>query len=73
MLNTIVSFRYPGLPGGIHTALRVLLLSVALLAAVSAGVAVLVVLMPHLPTLLVGVAVTGLYAVATCPRKKVRA
>jgi hypothetical protein len=44
-----------------------------MLAAVSAGVAVLVVLMPHLPTLLVGVAVTGLYAVATCPRKAVRA
>jgi hypothetical protein len=60
------------LTGVAHTALRVLLLTVALLAAVSAGVAVLVVLMPHLPTLLVGVAVSGLYAVATCPRKRVR-
>jgi ABC-type uncharacterized transport system YnjBCD permease subunit len=61
------------LPGGIHTALRVLLLSVALLAAVSAGVAVCMALAPYLPTLLVGVAVSGLYAVATCPRKAVRA
>jgi hypothetical protein len=73
MLLTIVSFRYPGLTGVAHTALRVLLLTVALLAALALCVAVAVAVAPHLPTLLVGVAVTGLYAVATCPRKKVRA
>ncbi len=72
MLLTIL-YRLPRLPGMLHTMLQALLLAAALLAAVSLGVAVLVVLMPHLPTLLVGVAVTGLYAVATCPQKKVRA
>jgi hypothetical protein len=70
MLLTIVSYRLPGLPGAVHTALRVLLLAVTMLAAVALGVAVLVVLMPHLPTLLVGVAVTGLYAMLTQPRSK---
>jgi hypothetical protein len=73
MLLAIVSYRYPGLPGMLHTMLQALLLAVALLAAVSVGVAVAVAVAPHLPTLLVGVAVAGLYAVATCPRKAVRA
>lgn len=70
MLLTIV-YRLPRLPGAAHTALRILLLAVTMLAAVVLGVAVLVVLMPHLPTLLVGVAVTGLYAMLTQPRSKV--
>jgi hypothetical protein len=70
MLLTIVSFRYPGLPGAAHTALRILLMTVAMLATVIAGVAVLVVIMPYLPALLVGAAVTGLYAMLTQPRSK---
>jgi hypothetical protein len=73
----IVSFRYPGLPGAAHTALRVLLLAAAWSAACPAAlalvVAVCVAVAPHLPTLAAGTSVTGLYAVATCPRKKVRA
>jgi hypothetical protein len=72
MLLTIVSFRYPGLTGVAHTALRVLLLTVALLAALALVVAVCMALAPYLPTLLVGVAVSGLYAVATCPRRAVQ-
>jgi hypothetical protein len=70
MLLTIV-YRIPGLPGGVHTALRVLLLTVAMLAAVIAGVAVLVVLMPHLPTIAAAAAIIIAYAMLTQPRKGV--
>jgi hypothetical protein len=72
MLLTIVSYRLPGLTGAAHTALRVMLLTLALLAAVALVVAVCMAVAPHLPTLLVGVAVTGLYAVATYPKAKVQ-
>ena len=70
LLTTIVSHRLPGLPGAAHTALRILLMTVAMLATVIAGVAVLVVIMPYLPALLVGAAVTGLYTMLTQPRSK---
>jgi hypothetical protein len=73
MLLTIVSFRYPGLPGAVRTLVLALIWSIALLAALALVVAVLVAVAPHLPTLAAGTSVTGLYAVATCPRKKVRA
>ncbi len=72
MLLTIVSFRCPGLPGAAHTALHVLLLVVAMLAAVSLGVAGLVVIMPHLPMLATASAIIGGYAVATYPKAKVQ-
>jgi hypothetical protein len=71
MLLTIF-YRLPGLPGAAHTALHVLLLTVAMLAAVIAGVAVLVVIMPHLPTLVLATAIIGGYAMLTQPRKRVQ-
>jgi hypothetical protein len=73
MFLTIVSYRPPGLTGVAHTALHVLLLTVAMLAAVALGVAVLVVLMPHLPTFALAAAIIGGYAMATYPKAKVRA
>ncbi len=73
LLTTIVSHRLPGLPGAAHTALRILLLTVALLlAALALVVAVLVVLMPHLPVLATAAAIIGGYAVATYPKAKVQ-
>jgi hypothetical protein len=71
MLLTIV-YRIPRLPGAIHTALRILLLTVAMLAAVSLGVAVLVVIMPHLPMLATSAAIIGGYAMLTYPKAKVQ-
>jgi hypothetical protein len=73
MLLTIVSFRYPGLPGAVHTALQALLLTVALLAAVSLVVAVCMAVAPHLPMLATGTFVTIGYAMLTQPRKAMQA
>ena len=70
MLLTIVSFRYPGLSGAVSVALQALLLTLALLAALALGVAVLVVLMPHLPMLAAAAAIIGGYAMLTMPRSK---
>jgi hypothetical protein len=72
MLLTIVSYRYPGLPGAVHTALRVLLLSVALLAALALVVAVAVTVGPVLMQLATAAAIIGGYAMLTQPRKRVR-
>jgi hypothetical protein len=54
----------------LHTALHVLLLAVAMLAAVALGVAVLVILMPHLPTFALAAAIIGGYAMLTQPQTK---
>ncbi len=70
MLLTIVSFRYPGLTGGALTALRVMLLTVALLAALALVVAVLVAVAPVLPQLATAAAIIGGYAMLTMPRSK---
>jgi hypothetical protein len=70
MLLTIVSFRYPGLPGAVHTALQALLLTVAMLAAVSLVVAVCMAVAPHLPMLATAAAIIGGYAMLTMPRSK---
>ena len=70
MLLTIVSYRLPGLPGAAHTALRVLLLVVAMLAALALVVAVLVAVAPVLPQLATAAAIIGGYAMLTMPRSK---
>ncbi len=72
MLFTIVSFRCPGLPGAAHTALRVMLLTVALLAALALVVAVAVAVAPVLPQLVLTAAIIITYAMLTQPRKRVQ-
>lgn len=72
MFLTILSYRFPDLPGALRTAMQALIWSIALLAALALCVAVWLAVAPYLPTLLIGVGVTGLYAIATCPRKAVR-
>ena len=72
MLLTIVSYRLPGLPGAAHTALRVLLLVVAMLAAVSLAVAVCMAVVPVLPQLVLTAAIIITYAMLTQPRKRVQ-
>ncbi len=72
MILTILSYRFPGLPGAVHAAMQALLLAVVLVATLALSVAVLVAVAPVLPQLMAGVGVTGLYAVATCPKAKVQ-
>jgi hypothetical protein len=72
MLLTIVSHRLPGLPGAAHTALRVLLLVVAMLAALALGVAVLVAVAPVLMQMATAAAIIGGYAMLTYPKAKVQ-
>ena len=72
MLLTIVSFRYPGLPGMLHAALQALLLVVALLAALALVVAVAVAVAPVLMQMATAAAIIGGYAMLTMPRKAVQ-
>jgi|LakMenE18May11ns_1017448.scaffolds.fasta_scaffold9842189_3 uncharacterized protein YqgC (DUF456 family) len=73
LLTTIVSHRLPGLPGAAHTALRILLLTVALLlAALALVVAVCMAVVPVLPQLVLTAAIIITYAMLTQPRKRVQ-
>lgn len=72
MILTILSYRFPGLPGAVHAAMQALLLAVALVAALAFAVAVCVAVAPYLPQLAAAAFIVGGYAVATYPRKPVQ-
>ena len=69
MLTTI-AFRFPGLPGAVHTALQALLWAVALLLALALVVAVCMAVAPYLPQLMVGASVIMAYSMATMPQPR---
>lgn len=66
MILSIIAYRFPGLSGAVHTALRALLVAVAL------SVAVLVAVAPYLPQLMAAAFIVGGYAVVTYPKAKVQ-
>jgi hypothetical protein len=70
MLLTILSYRFPGLPGAVRTLVLALIWSIALLAAVLLVVAVCMAVAPHLPQLATAAAIIGGYAMLTMPRAK---
>jgi hypothetical protein len=72
MLLAILSYRFPGLPGMLHTMLQALLLTVALLAALALAVTVCMAVAPYLPVLAAAAAIIGGYAMLTQPRKAVQ-
>jgi hypothetical protein len=70
MILTILSYRLPGLPGTLHTALQALLWAVGLLATLALCVAVCVAVAPVLPQLAAAAFIVGGYAGLTYPRSK---
>jgi hypothetical protein len=72
MLLAIVSYRYPGLPGAVHTAFQALLLTLAMLAALALAVTVCMAVAPVLMQMATAAAIIGGYAMLTYPKAKVQ-